>query len=56
MRDTRWVFYFSRGWGAGMLKMADFRVPLISGGTLRRGSSVFLVFVSFAHAIGITVR
>jgi hypothetical protein len=23
-RDTRWVFYFSRGWGAGMLKMADF--------------------------------
>ena len=24
MRDTRWVFCCSRGWGAGMLKMADF--------------------------------
>jgi hypothetical protein len=25
MRDTRWVFCCSRGRGAGMLKMADFR-------------------------------
>ena len=22
-RDTRWVFCYSRGWGVGMLKMAD---------------------------------
>jgi len=27
MRDTRWVFCYSRGRGVGMLKMADFRVP-----------------------------
>ena len=24
-RDTRWVFCYSKGWGMGMLKMADFR-------------------------------
>jgi len=50
-RDTRWVFCYSRGRGAGMLKMADFRVPPASrgnrtrarfpsrsGGNLRRGA------------------
>jgi len=25
LRDTRWACCYSRGWGAGMLKMADFR-------------------------------
>jgi hypothetical protein len=25
LRDSRWVCCYSRGWGAGMLKMADFR-------------------------------
>ena len=26
-RDTRWGICFSRGWGVGMLKMADFGLP-----------------------------
>ena len=30
------------------------RFPLLAGGTLRRGFSVALVFINFAHAVGIT--
>ena len=33
---------------------ASTRFPLPAGGTLRRGFSVALVFINFAHAVGIT--
>ena len=45
--------------GAGCAAGARFRArvqfPLLAGGTLRRRSSIALVFVNFVHAIGITL-
>ena len=35
------------------LKWQTSGFPLLAGGTLRRGSSISLVFINFAHAIGI---
>jgi len=37
----------------GTARSAPARFPLRTGGTLRRGSSVALVFINFAHAVGI---
>jgi hypothetical protein len=37
----------------GTARSAPARFPLRAGGTLRRGSSVALVFINFAHAVGI---
>jgi len=40
----------------GTARSAPARFPLRAGGTLRRGSSVALVFINFAHAVGIMTR
>ena len=54
-RDTRWVFCYSRGRGAGVLKMADFSPPLTRGE--RAGSGGILhaqEFVNFGSVVGRT--
>ena len=50
-----WAFGCKRACGvcSRLLEMADFRFPLLAGGTLRRGLSGILVFVNFGCAIGI---